>query len=174
MKVASLIEKVAEASPLVQCITNYVSMDFMANTLLAIGASPAMVALALQHDPSKLCAPMTCMPDIAGHPGALQGGSGGLCEGRPRTPRECGDAVTGLGGEHAARCFCGPQAREALGAGSCRCWRNALQNSGLLMEASPSSALLTCWLALRCIMLSPADNPVPGEAEAHRDPGERL
>lgn len=28
--------------PLVQCITNYVSMDFMANTLLAIGASPAM------------------------------------------------------------------------------------------------------------------------------------
>ena len=29
--------------PLVQCITNYVSMDFMANCLLAVGASPAMV-----------------------------------------------------------------------------------------------------------------------------------
>ena len=31
------------AQPLVQCITNYVSMDLMANTLLAAGASPAMV-----------------------------------------------------------------------------------------------------------------------------------
>ncbi|KAL4857090.1 Hydroxyethylthiazole kinase [Chlorella vulgaris] len=30
------------ASPLVQCITNFVSMDIMANTLLAAGASPAM------------------------------------------------------------------------------------------------------------------------------------
>ncbi|KAL4420339.1 hypothetical protein ABPG77_006146 [Micractinium sp. CCAP 211/92] len=31
-----------EKSPLVQCITNFVSMDIMANTLLAAGASPAM------------------------------------------------------------------------------------------------------------------------------------
>eukprot|EP00416_Gambierdiscus_australes_P029566 CAMPEP_0171093632 /NCGR_PEP_ID=MMETSP0766_2-20121228/39195_1 /TAXON_ID=439317 /ORGANISM="Gambierdiscus australes, Strain CAWD 149" /LENGTH=294 /DNA_ID=CAMNT_0011552113 /DNA_START=66 /DNA_END=950 /DNA_ORIENTATION=- len=30
-------------SPLVQCLTNYPSMDIMANGLLAIGASPAMV-----------------------------------------------------------------------------------------------------------------------------------
>lgn len=29
--------------PLVQCITNFVSMDLLANTLLAAGASPAMV-----------------------------------------------------------------------------------------------------------------------------------
>ena len=29
--------------PLVHCITNFVSMDLMANTLNAIGASPAMV-----------------------------------------------------------------------------------------------------------------------------------
>ncbi|KAG9447688.1 hypothetical protein H6P81_013816 [Aristolochia fimbriata] len=29
--------------PLIQCITNFVSMDFMANTLLAAGASPAML-----------------------------------------------------------------------------------------------------------------------------------
>jgi hypothetical protein len=29
--------------PLVQCITNFVSMDIMANSLLAAGASPAMV-----------------------------------------------------------------------------------------------------------------------------------
>ena len=43
-RAANLIGKVVEASPLVQCITNYVSMDIMANTLLAIGASPAMVA----------------------------------------------------------------------------------------------------------------------------------
>lgn len=35
--------KVREVAPLVQCITNYVSMDIMANTLLAAGASPAMV-----------------------------------------------------------------------------------------------------------------------------------
>lgn len=32
-----------EKKPLVQCITNYVSMDVMANTLNAVGASPAMV-----------------------------------------------------------------------------------------------------------------------------------
>ena len=30
-------------SPLVQCLTNFVSMDIMANGLLALGASPAMV-----------------------------------------------------------------------------------------------------------------------------------
>lgn len=35
--------RVREMVPLVQCITNYVSMDIMANTLLAAGASPAMV-----------------------------------------------------------------------------------------------------------------------------------
>lgn len=32
-----------ELNPLVQCITNFVSMDIMANSLLAAGASPAMV-----------------------------------------------------------------------------------------------------------------------------------
>ena len=36
-------QKLREANPLVQCITNYVSMDIMANVLLSIGASPAMV-----------------------------------------------------------------------------------------------------------------------------------
>ena len=40
---ASLLQKLRSDCPLVQCITNYVSMDIMANTLLAIGASPAMV-----------------------------------------------------------------------------------------------------------------------------------
>ncbi|XP_010532813.1 PREDICTED: hydroxyethylthiazole kinase [Tarenaya hassleriana] len=34
---------VRRRSPLVQCITNFVSMDLAANTLLAAGASPAMV-----------------------------------------------------------------------------------------------------------------------------------
>ena len=38
-----LLEKLREEKPLVQCITNFVSMDIMANCLLAIGASPAMV-----------------------------------------------------------------------------------------------------------------------------------
>ncbi|EFJ27117.1 hypothetical protein SELMODRAFT_450999 [Selaginella moellendorffii] len=36
------LAKMRDANPLVQCITNFVSMDFMANTLLAAGASPAM------------------------------------------------------------------------------------------------------------------------------------
>ena len=36
------LEILRSQCPLVQCITNYVSMDIMANTLLAIGASPAM------------------------------------------------------------------------------------------------------------------------------------
>eukprot|EP00879_Flechtneria_rotunda_P024855 GHRR01026374.1.p1 GENE.GHRR01026374.1~~GHRR01026374.1.p1 ORF type:complete len:230 (+),score=96.01 GHRR01026374.1:231-920(+) len=35
-------QKVQLQEPLVQCITNYVSMDFMANVLLAAGISPAM------------------------------------------------------------------------------------------------------------------------------------
>ncbi|KFM23834.1 Hydroxyethylthiazole kinase [Auxenochlorella protothecoides] len=39
---ALLLEKCREENPLVQCITNFVSMDLMANTLLAAGASPAM------------------------------------------------------------------------------------------------------------------------------------
>lgn len=39
----ALLKKLKEENPLVQCITNFVSMDIMANTLLAIGASPAMV-----------------------------------------------------------------------------------------------------------------------------------
>lgn len=34
---------VRRRSPLVQCITNFVSMDLVANTLLSAGASPAMV-----------------------------------------------------------------------------------------------------------------------------------
>lgn len=38
-----LLGRVAERRPLVQSITNYVSMDIAANALLAIGASPAMV-----------------------------------------------------------------------------------------------------------------------------------
>lgn len=37
------LQNLRSQCPLVQCITNYVSMDIMANTLLAIGASPAMV-----------------------------------------------------------------------------------------------------------------------------------
>ncbi|MBM3608684.1 MAG: hydroxyethylthiazole kinase, partial [Alphaproteobacteria bacterium] len=34
---------IADRKPLVQSITNYVSMDIAANALLAIGASPIMV-----------------------------------------------------------------------------------------------------------------------------------
>ncbi|EXB73722.1 Hydroxyethylthiazole kinase [Morus notabilis] len=39
----SLLSAVRRQSPLVQCITNFVSMDLMANTLLSAGASPAML-----------------------------------------------------------------------------------------------------------------------------------
>lgn len=38
-----LLSLVRARSPLVQCITNFVSMDLVANSLLAAGASPAMV-----------------------------------------------------------------------------------------------------------------------------------
>ena len=37
------LEKLKLTNPLVHCITNYVSMDIAANTLLAVGASPAMI-----------------------------------------------------------------------------------------------------------------------------------
>lgn len=40
---AILLTEMRAASPLVQCITNYVAMDITANVLLAAGASPAMV-----------------------------------------------------------------------------------------------------------------------------------
>ncbi|KAJ4840345.1 hypothetical protein Tsubulata_029268 [Turnera subulata] len=39
----ALLSTLRDQSPLVQCITNFVSMDLMANTLLAAGASPAMI-----------------------------------------------------------------------------------------------------------------------------------
>ncbi|CAI8601932.1 unnamed protein product [Vicia faba] len=39
----NLFSKIRTESPLIQCITNFVSMDLMANTLLSAGASPAMV-----------------------------------------------------------------------------------------------------------------------------------
>jgi hydroxyethylthiazole kinase len=40
---ARLLTALRESRPLVQAVTNYVSMDIAANALLAIGASPAMV-----------------------------------------------------------------------------------------------------------------------------------
>lgn len=43
LSTARLVERCRSEKPLVQCITNFVSMDLMANTLLAAGASPAMV-----------------------------------------------------------------------------------------------------------------------------------
>ncbi|XP_050219211.1 hydroxyethylthiazole kinase [Mercurialis annua] len=39
----TLYHKIKTQSPLIQCITNFVSMDLMANTLLSAGASPAMI-----------------------------------------------------------------------------------------------------------------------------------
>lgn len=42
MSLPDLLDAVIQKRPLVQCITNFVSMDLMANVLLAAGASPAM------------------------------------------------------------------------------------------------------------------------------------
>lgn len=42
-ELATLLPRIREAVPLVQCITNYVAMNITANVLLAAGASPAMV-----------------------------------------------------------------------------------------------------------------------------------
>jgi hydroxyethylthiazole kinase len=41
--VVEALDRMRQARPLIQTITNYVSMDIAANALLAIGASPAMV-----------------------------------------------------------------------------------------------------------------------------------
>ncbi|KAK7393224.1 hypothetical protein VNO78_21766 [Psophocarpus tetragonolobus] len=38
-----LLSQIRSQSPLIQCITNFVSMDIVANTLLSAGASPAML-----------------------------------------------------------------------------------------------------------------------------------
>lgn len=38
-----LLSRVRQRSPLIQCITNFVSMDLVANVLLSAGASPAMI-----------------------------------------------------------------------------------------------------------------------------------
>ncbi|NHC44684.1 hydroxyethylthiazole kinase [Motilibacter sp. K478] len=46
--VVRALDAVRAGAPLVQSITNYVSMDIAANAVLAVGASPAMV-----HDPSE-------------------------------------------------------------------------------------------------------------------------
>ena len=42
--VEAAVKRLAQQKPLIQCITNFVSMDLMANVLLAAGASPAMVS----------------------------------------------------------------------------------------------------------------------------------
>ncbi|HHW39630.1 MAG TPA: hydroxyethylthiazole kinase [Syntrophomonadaceae bacterium] len=42
-KIAEVLNKVRESTPLVQCITNYVTVNDVANILLCFGASPAMV-----------------------------------------------------------------------------------------------------------------------------------
>lgn len=45
---AEALAAMRASAPLVQCITNYVAMNFAANVLLAAGAAPAMV-----HDPEE-------------------------------------------------------------------------------------------------------------------------
>ncbi|PPD99466.1 hypothetical protein GOBAR_DD03512 [Gossypium barbadense] len=47
-KAWTYLSSVRSLSPLIQCITNFVSMDLTANTLLSAGASPAML-----HSPNE-------------------------------------------------------------------------------------------------------------------------
>ena len=42
-KLWAAVAQVKSKGPLVHCLTNFVSMDIMANGLLALGASPAMI-----------------------------------------------------------------------------------------------------------------------------------
>ncbi len=49
LQIAAGLTRLRQARPLVQNITNYVSMDIAANALLALGASPAMV-----HAPEEI------------------------------------------------------------------------------------------------------------------------
>ncbi len=49
-KLANLLADLREARPLVQCVTNDVSLDFVANALLALGASPTMASAPEEAD----------------------------------------------------------------------------------------------------------------------------
>lgn len=83
----ALLTEMRAAAPLVQCITNFVAMDLAANTLLAAGASPAMV-----HDAREagefagIAAALTVnigtlSPDWLG--GMRAGAEGAVAAGRP-------------------------------------------------------------------------------------------
>ncbi|CAI9268783.1 unnamed protein product [Lactuca saligna] len=69
LKSWTYLSSLRQQSPLIQCITNFVSMDIMANTLLAAGASPAMVHSILEipdftpHAKSVLINVGTLTPD---------------------------------------------------------------------------------------------------------------
>ncbi|MHC0449389.1 MAG: hydroxyethylthiazole kinase [Candidatus Lariskella arthropodorum] len=41
-KVKNAVEQIKKRKPLILCLTNYVSVDFVANSLLALGASQIM------------------------------------------------------------------------------------------------------------------------------------
>jgi hydroxyethylthiazole kinase len=58
--VTNNLQKMREKNPLVHCITNYVAMNIAANTLLAAGASPAMIhAPEETADFAKVCSALT-------------------------------------------------------------------------------------------------------------------
>ena len=60
-KLWELVKMVKDKAPLVQCLTNFVSMDVMANGLLAIGASPAMI-----HATGELAAALPIVGAVGG------------------------------------------------------------------------------------------------------------
>eukprot|EP00301_Raphidiophrys_heterophryoidea_P006473 c12610_g1_i1.p1 GENE.c12610_g1_i1~~c12610_g1_i1.p1 ORF type:complete len:389 (+),score=115.53 c12610_g1_i1:53-1168(+) len=56
-----VLDAVHHSRPLVHCITNYVSMDIVANGLLAVGASPAMI-----HSPEEVSQVVATLKAVKG------------------------------------------------------------------------------------------------------------
>lgn len=44
-QIQATISSLKKQKPLILCLTNYVTMDFMANSLLALGAAPLCLSL---------------------------------------------------------------------------------------------------------------------------------
>lgn len=121
--------RLQDAKPLVQCITNFVSMDIMANCLNAIGASPAMVRI---HVYKLRRGRDSCSSDSGINAGAWRGRGGGVRAYSKRTGTQCGDVVERLGQVDVSRCKGSGFSKEAMGSRPRRSRRNKLQNEGIV------------------------------------------
>lgn len=120
---------VQKEKPLVQCITNWVSMDFMANTLNAIGASPAMVRHCKDFSLWKLLG--FCLDCRLHHlAGSRRRRGRGICSPSVCPRGERWHTLTGLDRVHATSCQGGQHCRQALGLGPCWSRRYEIQDAG--------------------------------------------